>query len=61
MFELNGRASIHFLFHHHILKTLNVGGWNTPNGTSATINMYGATQMIGLQDAQIVCTHRDIE
>ena len=28
-------------------KTLNVVGSNTQNGTTATINMYGATQSIG--------------
>ena len=43
-----------------ISKTLNGVGSNTQNGsqngTTAPINMYGATERIGSQDAQIICT-----
>ena len=39
-----------------ISKTLNMVGSNAQNGTTATINMYGATETIGSRDAQIIFT-----
>ena len=38
-----------------ISTILNVVGSNTQDGTTATINMYEATQAIGSQDAHMIC------
>ena len=54
---LNGTAGQAYTADFAIIsKTLNVVGSNTQKGTTATSNMYGATETIGSQDAQIICT-----
>ena len=54
---LNGTAGQAYTANFAIIsKTLNVVGSNAKNGTTATITMYGATETIGSQDEQIICS-----
>ena len=54
---LNGTSGQHYTGDFAILsQSLNVVGSNSETGTTAVINMYGATDTIGSQDAQIVCS-----
>ena len=53
----NGRAGHAYTADFSIIsKTLNLADSKTQGGTTATINMYREAQMIGSQDAQIVCS-----
>ena len=53
----NGTSGQHYTGDFAILsQSLNVVGSNSETGTTAVINMYGATDTIGSQDAQILCS-----
>ena len=53
--DLPANSSRLRLFAHvleHLRHTVNMVGSNTQGGSTATIDMYGATQTVGSQDAQ---------